>query len=132
MTKVDENLEALIEKLSSDLLEMDPKDKEYVKLQQRLDALLRHRETQYRNEMDAVENDRRIEFDKEKLETEKVNNKKKSRNDVLKVAGDFAGKIISAGVTAALVVLGYKLEYDDKNPVNIPTKTYGWLKNLKF
>lgn len=129
MELVDEKLELEIIKLQNYISELDPGDPEYGKLMGRLDAMLRHREVQYRNEMDAVENDRRIEFDKTKLDSETEIGKKKNRNEAVRNLVEVGKTVLTIGGAILLGFKGYELEY--KEHMNIPAKIWNFIPKLK-
>lgn len=129
MELVDEKLEQEIIKLQNYIAELDPGDPEYGKLMGRLDAMLRHRETQYRNEMDAVENDRRIDFDEKKLMWETSVGKGKNRNDTVRNLVEVAKTVLTVGGAILLGFKGYELEY--KEHMNIPSKIWNFIPKIK-
>lgn len=131
MERIDENQELIIERLQDHIMEMDPGDPNYGKMLGRLESMLRQRDTAYRNEMDAVENDRRLEFDKEKLEKETELGKQKVKTDKRRNIVEVGKTVIGCATSAVLVVLGMKMEYDEHNPISVPNKVINWIPKIK-
>lgn len=131
MERIDENLDEIIEKLQEYILTLDPGDPAYGKAMGRLDAMMRQRENHFKNESDAVENDVRLEYDKAKLEQEMELGKKKNRIDLFGHIVKFGSTLVIAGVSAAQVFGISKLEYDQHNPISVPSSWKNFMMKLK-
>ena len=99
--------------------------------------------------MNAVENADRLEFDRwkrereeqeaadklaferEKLEKETEINRKKNRIDAARNVIDGLKTAASIGCTAALVLIGFRAEYDDRDPIAIPNKLWNLIPKIK-
>ena len=149
MERVTEITEKQIEDLSERLKYVDTDDPKYEKLLARLEGLLKQRNADFQNEMAAVENAERLEFDRwkrereeqeaaekleferEKLEKETEINRKKNRIDAARNVVDVLKTAASIGCTAGLVLIGYKAEYDDRDPISIPSKIWNMIPKIK-
>jgi len=149
MDKIAENHEELIEKLQAHLLKLDPGDPQYGKLQARLDAMMRQRSTDFRNELDAIENNERLEFDRwkaekeaeekaaqrkadqEKTEKEYEINKVKNRNDKVRNVVEFLKTGFTVCVPAALTWVLAKKEMDPVEPINVRQRIWNLIPKIK-
>lgn len=132
MERIDEQLDEIIEKLQDYILTLDPGSKEYGQSMGRLDAMMRQRETHIKNESDAVKFDTQNEFEKEKLDREMKLGKRKILADMVGHGAKIGSTIITAGCVLAATFKGYQLEYDQHNPMNIPSKIWNGIPKFKF
>ena len=131
MERIDEQQERIIEKLQAYVLSLDPGDPAFDKANTQLDAMLKNRESHFKNESDAVEKDVRLEYDKEKLEKEMELGKKKNRIDLFGHVVKFCSTLVVAGVSAVQVFGISKLEYDQHNPISVPSSWKNFMMKLK-